>query len=189
MIAAAGLAYAGTGALATARPHFKVRPVGRAFALLRDARAADTAPPLREPIGGATSTVFAASFPTGDSVYAATLESGDLCVVDQEPVAPSDAPPSNTVGLIAVACSHPVDVEQHGVGLLAPSINGSDARITLLVPDGVQTVAFTESDGTTVDQAVVSNAAQYAAPNLVSASFVTTAGQQTTVVEPTAPAG
>jgi hypothetical protein len=139
----------------------------------------------REAIGGASSTVPAGTFPTGDKVYVATLESGDICLVDQEPPAPTGAAPNDTSGLIAVACSHPAQADQTGTGLAVPSVNGSDARITLLVPNGVRTVAFGDADGTMITQTVVNNVAQYAAPALASASFTTPGGQQATETVPT----
>ena len=87
MATSAGLAYGGSAALATRVAHFRVRPLADVFAVLRHAHRADaaSAPPPREPVGGASATAFAATFPTGDSVYVATLASGDICVVDQEP--------------------------------------------------------------------------------------------------------
>jgi hypothetical protein len=181
MAGSAGLAVAASAALATPQHHFRVRPLRTAFAVLREAHgaaAADSAP--QEPIGGASSTVLAGSFATGDSVYVATMSDGDICIVDQEPAAAAGAAPSNTSGLMAVGCSHPGPAEQTGIGLVAPAAEGSSARITLLVPNGVQTVAFAKSDGTTVVESVVNNVAQYAAPNLVSASYVTPGGQAVT---------
>jgi hypothetical protein len=181
MTGSAGVAVAASAALATPQHHLRVRPLRSEFAVLREAHgaaAANSAP--QEPIGGASSTVLAASFATGDSVYVATMSDGDICIVDQEPAAAAGAAPSNTNGLMAVGCSHPGPAEQTGVGLVAPATDGSSARITLLVPNGVRTVAFAKSDGTTVQQSVVNNVAQYAAPNLVSASYVTPGGQGVT---------
>jgi hypothetical protein len=66
------------------------------------------------------------------------------------------------------------------MALVSPSADGSSARITLLLPNGVQTVAFAKSDGTTVQQSVVNNVAQYAAPDLISASYVAPGGQGVT---------
>jgi hypothetical protein len=181
----AGLAYAGSAAFATPAPHFKLRPLATVFSVLRHAHPADAGSLPREAIGGATSTVQAGTFPTGDSVYVAKLESGDICLVDQEPPAPNGAAPNDTSGLIAVACSHPAQAEQTGTGLLEPSVNGSAARITLLVPNGVRSVAFGDADGTMTTQTVVNNVAQKAAPNLTSASFTTPSGQQATETVPT----
>jgi hypothetical protein len=180
MAGSAGLAVVASAALAAPQHHFRARPLRRAFAVLGEAHAAaaDSAP--QEPIGGASSTVLAGSFATGDSVYVATMSAGDICIVDQEPAAAAGAAPSNTHGLMAVGCSHPGPAEQTGIGLVAPAAEGSSARITLLVPNGVQTVTFAKSDGTTVAQSVVNNVAQYAAPNLVSASYVTPGGQVVT---------
>jgi hypothetical protein len=176
----AGVAVAASAALATPAHHYRVRPLARAFAVLGEAHRAlaDSAP--AEPIGGASSTVLAGSFATGDSVYVATMTDGDICIVDQEPAAPAGAAPSSTSGLMAVGCSHPGPAEQTGMAMVAPAADGSSARITLLLPDGVQTVTFTRADGATVHQAVVNNVAQYAAPDLASASYVTPGGQGVT---------
>ncbi|MGD1050016.1 MAG: hypothetical protein ABR947_02970 [Solirubrobacteraceae bacterium] len=196
MAGSAGVAAVTSAALATPQHHFRVRPLARAFAVLGEAHRAlaDAAP--AEPIGGANSTVLADSFATGDSVYVATMTDGDICIVDQEPAAPAGAAPSSTSdqqpaapaaaapsstsGLMAVGCSHPGPAEQTGMALVAPSAVGSSARITLLLPNGVQSVTFTRADGTTVHQAVVNNVAQYAAPDLASASYVTPSGQGVT---------
>ena len=180
MAGSAGLAVAASAALATPQHHFRVRPLARAFAVLSKAHRAVANSAPAEPIGGASSTVLGASFATGDNVYVATMTDGDICVVDQEPAAAAGAAPSTTSGLMAVGCSHPGPAEQTGIVLVAPSVTGSKARITLLLPNGVQTVTFGRADGTTVHQAVVNNVAQYAAPDLASASYVTPAGQGVT---------
>jgi len=182
--ASAGLAYAGSAALATPAPHFKVRPLANAFAVLRHAHPADAGSLPREAIGGASSTVPAGTFPTGDKVYVTTLASGDICLVDQEPAGAVGEAPNDTTGLIAVACAHPAQAEQTGTGLAVPSVDGSDARITLLLPNGVQAVVFANADGTTTTQPVVANVAQYAAPNLTSANFTTPGGQQVSETVP-----
>ena len=181
----AGVAYAITAASATAIPHFRVRPLAKVFAVLHDAQRGDAGSAPRDAIGDANSTVIAGTFTTGDSVYVATLESGAICLVDQEPVAPTSVVPNTTVGLTAVACAHAAQAEQTGTGIATPSIDGSDARITLLLPNGVQTVLFATANGTTNTQAVVDNVAQYAAPNLSSATFITPAGQQVSDAVPT----
>jgi hypothetical protein len=180
MAGSAGLAVAASAALATPQRHFRVRPLARAFAVLGEAHRAVAGSAPAEPIGGASSTVLAGSFATGDSVYVTTMSDGDICIVDQEPAAATGAAPSNMSGLMAVGCSHPGLAEQTGMALVAPSADGSSARITLLLPNGVQTVAFAKSDGTTVQQSVVNNVAQYAAPDLVSASYVAPGGQGVT---------
>jgi hypothetical protein len=187
MAASAGLALAGSAAVASSSPRHNARPIASAFSVLREAHSAATGSSLPEPIGGATTTVLAGVYPTGDTVYVDTLQSGDICVVDQEPASPAGVAPSDTSGLIAVGCSGPTEAEQTGIALLAPSVAGSEARITLLVPNGVQTVVFEQSDGTAITQAVVNNVAEYAARGLISANFVTPGGQDVSeAVPPTA---
>ncbi len=184
MAASAGLAYGGTAAFATRVAPVRVRPLADVFSVLREAHPADAGSAPREAVGGASSTVFAGTFPTGDSVYVATLQSGDICLVDQEPVGPAGAAPSDTTGLTAVACSHPAQAEQTGTSILTPSSDNSEARITILVPDGVKSVVFNEADGTAIAETPVDNVAQYSAQNLVSVNFVTPAGQRVGEAEP-----
>jgi hypothetical protein len=138
-------------------------------------------------IGGASSTSFAASFPSGDDVYVATLTTGDICLTDQEPPSVAGSTPSDTRGLTAAACSHPANAETTGIALLAPSINGSNAKITLLVPNGVTTVRFTDTTGASVNQPVTNNVAQFTAANLASATFLTPSGQTEAITEPPPP--
>jgi hypothetical protein len=185
MTASAAIAYAGGAAFATQAPHVKLRPLKADFSVLRGLHIADASSAPRESIGGTIDTVPAGTFASGDSVYVATLVTGDVCLVDQEPVAAPGAVPNDTDGLIDVACSHPLQAEQSGTGIATPSVNGSAARITLLVPNGVQTVSFNTSDGATITEAVVNNVAQYASPDLVSASFVTPDGQGVSEAVPT----
>jgi hypothetical protein len=180
MAGSAGLAVAASAALATPQHHFRVRPLARVFAVLGEAHRAVAGSAPAETIGGASATVLAGRFASGDSVYVTTMTDGDVCIVDQEPAAAAGAAPSSTSGLIAVGCSHPGPAEQTGIALVAPSADGSSARITLLLPNGVQTVAFAKSDGTTEQQSVVNNVAQYSAPDLISASYVTPGGQGVT---------
>jgi hypothetical protein len=189
MAAAAGLAYGGSAAFATRVAHFRVRPLADVFAVLRHAHRAGaaSAPTPRESVGGASATAFAATFPTGDSVYVATMTSGDICVVDQEPAGPAGATPTDTTGLTAIACSHPAEAEQTGTSILTPSSGGSEARITVLVPDGVQSVVFDEANGTAISQTPVDNVVQYAAQNLVSANFVAPGGQRVSEAVPANP--
>lgn len=189
MATSAGLAYGGSAALATRVAHFRVRPLADVFAVLRHAHRADaaSAPPPREPVGGASATAFAATFPTGDSVYVATLASGDICVVDQEPAGPDGATPTDATGLTAIACSHPAQAEQTGTSILTPASSDSGARITVLVPDGVQSVVFDEANGTAITETPVDNVAQYAAQNLESANFVAPGGQRVSDAVPATP--
>ncbi len=189
MAASAGLAYGGSAAFATRVAHFRVRPLADVFAVLRHAHRADAAlaPPPREPVGGASATAFAATFPTGDSVYVATMTSGDICVVDQEPAGPAGATPNDATGLTAIACSHAAEAEQTGTSVLVPASGASDTRITVLVPDGVQSVVFDDADGTTVTETPVDNVVQYAAPDLASANFVAPDGQRVSDAAPATP--
>ncbi len=184
MAVSAGLAYGGTAAFATRVAQVRVRPLADVFSVLRDAHGADAAVAPREAIGGASATVFAGTFATGDSVYVATLDSGDICLMDQEPAGAAGAVPSDATGLTAVACSHPAQAEQTGTSILAPSAGGSEGRITILVPDGVQSVVFDTADGSTVTETPVNNVAQYSAPNLTSANFVTPGGQRVSEAVP-----
>jgi hypothetical protein len=187
MVASAGLAYGGTAAFATRAAHPPLRPLANVFAVLRHAHRADAAAAPREPIGGASATVFAAAFATGDSVFVATLDTGDICLVDQEPAGPVDQAPSDVTGLTAVACAHPAEAEQTGLSILTPSDGNSATRITVLVPDGVQSVVFDESNGTAIAETPVDNVAQYAAPNLASANFVTPSGENVSEADPATP--
>ena len=187
MVASAGLAYGGSAAFATRTVHFRVRPLAAVFTVLRHAHSADVGPGLREPISGASSTVFAQTFPTGDSVYVATLPTGDVCLADQEPSGAAGAAPSDSTGGMIVACAHPAEAEQTGLSILTPSQAGDASRITLLVPDGVQAVVFDTTGGATVTQAPVDNVAQYSAPNLTSANFVTPGGQRVSDAVPALP--
>jgi hypothetical protein len=176
MAISAGLAYASSAAFATHAARTPVRPLASVFSVLRRAHRADAATTLREPIAGATTTVFASAFSNGDSVYVATLATGDICVVDQEPAGAAGQAPTATTGLIAVACAHAAEAEQDGASILTRDDSGAGARITLLVPDSVHTVTFHLSDGATVAQTPVNDVAQYSAPSLASASFVAPSG-------------
>jgi hypothetical protein len=185
MVASAGLAYGGTAALAGHVTQARVRPLANVFSVLRRAHISDDASAPREPIGGATSTVFAARFPTGDSVYVATLDTGDVCLVDQQPAGPAGSAPTAATGLTAVACAHPAQAESSGVSIVTAATAASPARITVLVPNGVQSVSFAETDGTTITQSPAGNVAQYAATNLAAANFVAPDGQGVSEPVPT----
>ena len=186
MIASAGLAYGGSTAFATRAAHFRVRPLADVFSVLRHAHAADAAPGLRESIDGASSTVFAAGFPNGDSIYVATLGSGDICLVNQEPAGPVAAAPSGAAGLTVVACSHPAQAEQTGTSILSPATPADpDGQIAVLVPNGVQTVNFDDANGTQVPQTPVGNVAEYAAQGLSSVNFVAPGGRHVSEAVPT----
>lgn len=184
MVASAGLAYGGSAAFAIRVAHARLRPLADVFSVLRRARVADAGPAPRESVGDASSTAFVATFATGDSVYVATLESGDICLVDQEPVDSAGMTPNDATGLTAIACSHPAEAEETGTSILMPATDSSDARITVLVPDGVQAVVFDETDGTAVTETPVNNVAQYAAQNLASANFVAPDGQRVSEAVP-----
>jgi hypothetical protein len=155
-----------------------VRPLAAVFAVLRHAHTADVGPGLREPIAGASSTAFAQTFATGDSVYVVTLPTGDVCLADQEPAGTPGAVPNDSTGGTIVGCAHPAEAEQTGLSILTPAQAGSAGRITVLVPDGVGDVVFDTTGGATVTQVPVDNVAQYSAANLTSANFVTAGGQR-----------
>jgi len=66
-----------------------------------------------------------------------------------------------------------------GVGLATPSIGGSESRVITLIPDGVQSITFTHTDGSRVDVPVHDNALVYKDTNLVRMDYDTqNAGHQ-----------
>jgi hypothetical protein len=187
LVASAGLAYGGSAAFATRTVHFRLRPLAAVFSVLRHARSAGVGPGLREPIAGASSTVFAQTFSTGDSVYVVTLPSGDVCLADQEPAGAAGAAPNDSTGGMLVACAHPAEAEQTGLSILTPSQAGDASRITVLVPNGVGAVVFDTTGGATVTQTPVDNVAQYSAQNLTAANFVAPGGQRVSDAVPAIP--
>jgi hypothetical protein len=175
-LSAAAVLVANTAFASTPRAQQSL--LARAFAVLRERSSAADAgtPALREAIGGATSVVFATTDATGSDVYVATLAGGDVCLVRQ--------PASSAFLPIAVACAHPAEALQKGVGMAAPSVDGQPAWMTLLLPTGVSTVTFANANGTTFTDPVVNNVASFSAATLTSASFDASDGTPQTIVEP-----
>lgn len=178
---AGGLALAGTSASGLTRSGFHVRPLTRAFAVLRHAHAADAAVAPAEPLGGSTATVFAATGGDGSRIFVATQANGDICVIDQEPQ--SGAPGSSAsvrTGLMVVGCTTASEAEQQGGVLIAPADAGLPAVATVLVPNGVTSVTFLQSGGEPVTEPVSNNVVWYASSSLSAVQFVTPDGQTVT---------
>jgi hypothetical protein len=180
------LTFAGTS-LGTTRVTFHVRPLSRAFAILREAHSAASIPTPVEPVNGATATVFAASGGDGSQLYVATEANGDICLIDQQPQA---GPPgsSSTVrtGLMIVGCSSAASAEQQGGVLIAPASGDLPAVAAALVPNGVTSVTFLQTGGSPVTLPVTNNVVWYASPTLSTVQFVAPNGQ--TVTDGTTPA-
>lgn len=140
-----------------------------------------TAPPIRESLAGAATVTFAREGPPGDELFVATMDSGAVCLVDQEPLGTAGAPPTDAAGLIAVGCGDPSQAETVGLGLTSPATGQVPAKITLLLPNDVQSVDFQGSDGAVTTEAVEGNVVQYAASGLMSATYAT--GGRSVVVQ------
>jgi hypothetical protein len=164
------------GAVSAAVAHRQSTPPLRgALRVLARAHVAD-APVLRESLPGATTITFSREGPAGDDVFVATMDSGAVCVVDQEPLGTAGAPPTDATGLIAVGCGEPSEVQTTGIGLGSPASADVPAKITVLVPNDVTVVNFQSTTGVVTSQPVQSNVAQYEADDLASASYATPRG-------------
>ena len=144
-------------------------------------------PVLREPLADASVVTFAREGPTGDQIFVATMNSGAICVVDQEPPSGSGVPPTNAYGLIAVGCGAPPEADGVGIGLANPAVGQVPAKITLLLPNDVQSVAFQSTTGAVTTESVEGNVAQYVANDLASATY-STDGHDVVVQVPSPPA-
>ncbi len=162
------------------------RPLASVFSVLRSAHAAAAAQAPAEPLAGAATVAFAATFPGGDQTFVAAMTDGDVCLINQVAPGTQPAPPGGS-GIMAVACSYPANAEADGVSLIAPGNSAStSAAITLLVPNGISTVTFsTVGGGETV--APVQNSVARAVGDLVSATFTTSTGASVTYQVPGAP--
>lgn len=156
------------------------------FSVLERAHvAADQTP--AEPLPGATTIAFAASFPGDDQTFVAEMTDGDVCLENQT-AADAQPPPPGGSGILAVACAHPADAEADGVSLIAvPNTQSTAASMTLLVPDGVHSVTFTSASGSNTAAPVVNNVAR-AVGALTGATFATASGSTVTVSVPPAAA-
>jgi len=181
VVVTGGLVFAVNAALARRQ---SAPPSRGPLAVLMRAHAADE-PVLREALSGAATVTFAREGPPGDEVFVATMDSGAICLVDQAPLGPAGAPPTDAAGLIAVACGTGSQAETVGLGLASPTAGQVPAKITLLLPNDVQSVDFQTTGGAVTAEPTAGNVVQYAASDLTSATYAT--GGRTVVVQVPAP--
>ena len=171
LMATAGLAFAGSGAAGGVRHPVRLRPLDRAFAIVRDAHLASAQPVLSTPPTGATSTTYAATEPDGSELFAATLVDGEVCLIDQEPQQ-AGQPDDVRTGFVGIACGTLAGAELRGIGLVYPSSAAFPAVAAILVPDGVRSVSFELTDGSAVSVPVANNVAWYSSAQLASIVYV-----------------
>lgn len=130
-----------------------------------------------EPPSGAILAGVAQSNGAQNEIYAWHQTSQEDCLVIVEGGA-----------AVTTACGRLSEAAENGVEVATKPAHG-DPTITILLPDGVKSAIFTDSDGSHLVD-VVNNVAEYSAPGLVSASYTMPNGtaKVTPVALPHAPA-
>ncbi len=102
----------------------------------------------------------------GVKVYAAQEANGDICVTEE-----------NARGAGGQACGHAPEAVSKGLSevVAGPSL-GEPTRITVLVPNGVRSVTFKTTDGSTNAVPVVNNVATESGATLQSATYTLPSG-------------
>ena len=122
-------------------------------------------------LGGAAAQSVTLTSRTGEVVSAVQQANGNICLADQIP------------SLTVMACGHAADIEELGAGLILPSEDsgGPGPRIIILAPEGVKTVQYVSSDGSTTIVPVTDNVASFSSASLVSAHYTAPDGATNTI--------